>query len=118
MVLLAAVALLLAAYPWLAGDPVASATGPARETSATRTARLAIKGITCPACATGIARTLVATPGVVAAEVDADRELATVRFDPAVTDAAALAAVVSAMAEYEATPIETDDRDFDMEGSR
>ena len=68
-------------------------------------ARLAIEGITCPACAKGIVRRLGAVPGVASAEVDIDRDRAIVRYDPTVTDATSLAAVVSAMPEYEATPI-------------
>ncbi|MDR1470547.1 MAG: sulfite exporter TauE/SafE family protein [Spirochaetaceae bacterium] len=53
-----------------------------------------IEGMTCPACETRIGKALSNTPGVTAADVDYVRGTARVTFDPALTNEAALTAVI------------------------
>ena len=49
-------------------------------------AHLAVAGMGCPKCAHRVRNTLVAVPGVVAVEVDADRAVATVWYTAGKTD--------------------------------
>ena len=68
---------------------------------------LAVRGMTCAACVARVERALRRAPGVVDASVNFATAQASVRFDPAVTDGAALAGVVTA-AGYDAVPIVED----------
>jgi heavy metal translocating P-type ATPase len=63
---------------------------------------LLLEGLRCAGCAHGVERALRRAPGVVAADVNYTTHRALVRFDAAVTDAAALVARVEALG-YAAT---------------
>ncbi len=62
-----------------------------------------IGGIHCSACADMIERALMAQPGLLAAQVSAAAQVASLRWDPAVTSAGKLADAIR-RAGYEATP--------------
>ena len=103
MVLVAAAAVALAAYPWfLDGDR----RGGGAATNAIATARVAIDGITCAACAEEIVRKLGRTRGVGEVAIDTDRNIATIQYDPRSTSPDALAAAISELPEYEARVLE------------
>jgi Cu+-exporting ATPase len=65
---------------------------------------LAVEGMTCASCVGRVERALTKSPGVIDASVNLATERAKITFLPAMTDADALAAVVSD-AGYEAHPI-------------
>lgn len=77
-----------------AGDP--ATTG--------KTATLEIKGMTCASCGVAVKRALKKVDGFKTAEVSAKHGRAVVIYDPAKTDAEALAAAVTKLG-YEAKPI-------------
>ncbi|HZR03953.1 MAG TPA: heavy-metal-associated domain-containing protein [Burkholderiales bacterium] len=54
------------------------------------TVAIEVKGMTCNGCVASVSRVLKATPGVAAADVTLVPARATVTFDPAQTDLAAL----------------------------
>jgi len=68
---------LLTAIPALAGD---------------QTATLKVEGMTCASCPYQVKKSLTSIDGVKAADVSLDTKLATVTFDDAKTDVAALTA--------------------------
>ena len=80
-----------------------------------RSADLAVRGMTCAACVGRVERALRRAPGVADATVNFATSIASVSFDPARTDEAALAAVVSG-AGYEAVPV-VDDAVADDDGA-
>jgi len=63
---------------------------------ATDTARLPVAGMDCADCARSVRRALASLPGVAAVDVSLATERATVHFDPARTDPAALRAAIAA----------------------
>ena len=58
------------------------------------TVTLAVGGMNCGGCVKKVTRILQGVPGVESAEVSLETASATVRFDPAITQPAALAAAV------------------------
>lgn len=72
------------------------------------TVQLAVTGMHCGSCSALIEETLAEQAGVVRASVDLEAERATVDYEPAAVDVAALCAAV-AEAGYGATPIEEPD---------
>lgn len=99
MVIVAAVAVALAAYPWFLD---ADRRGGGSTANATAIARVEIDGITCAECADGIVRKLARVRGVGDVAIDTDRGLATIHYDPASTNPEALATAISEMPQYEA----------------
>jgi len=69
---------------------------PAKPAGATRNARLPIIGMSCANCAACVERSLRAIAGVAQATVSLTEAQATVRFDPAQTNIAQMAAAVRA----------------------
>jgi copper chaperone CopZ len=61
------------------------------------TVSLPVSGMTCGNCARTVERKLAATPGVLKARVDLAAAQATVEYDPARTNAQALAAAVESL---------------------
>ncbi len=96
LLLLGAVAL-PAALGCFACDRSAPATGSAAATAATalHSATLAIDGMTCGACSVTVRTAAKKLAGVAEVEVDVDAGQATVRFDPARVDAAAVAKAIT-----------------------
>ena len=61
-------------------------------TAAERTVTLKIENMTCDLCAPTVKKSLARVAGVIRVDVSAEKETATVTFDDAKTDAAALTA--------------------------
>jgi Cu+-exporting ATPase len=76
---------------------------PTTETQGSRV-DLPVSGMSCASCATRIEHALAGAPGVESAHVNFATEVATVRFDPEVTDAAALCATVDDLGYHAAPP--------------
>ncbi|RMH50494.1 MAG: copper chaperone [Alphaproteobacteria bacterium] len=94
-------AALIAPLPALAQSPTA---GPATTAeSAQRTVTFTVENMTCALCPLTVKRAMSAVAGVRAVTVDLDSRTATVTFDPALTDADAIAAA-SRDAGYPAAP--------------
>ncbi len=66
-------------------QPVTGATEAAATTATTERVQIAIKGMHCGGCASGIKARLKRTPGVVSAEVGFEEKQANVEFDPSAT---------------------------------
>ena len=81
---------LLTAIPALAGD---------------QTATLRVEGMTCGSCPYQVKKSLTSVEGVKAADVSLETKLATVTFDDAKTDVAALTAA-TAGAGFPSSPVE------------
>jgi Cu+-exporting ATPase len=76
-----------------APENVPAASGGAGKNGAERVV-IPVSGMTCAACQARVQRTLGRTPGVAEASVNLMMNSATVEYDPAVTDAAALVQVI------------------------
>lgn len=87
----------LALFPFygakLVPTPTVAATAPA---AVLNNAELKVEGMVCEACAGVVKAKLLETPGVAEANVNFAEGRATVKYDPAQTDAARLVAAVSA----------------------
>ena len=66
--------------PMLGQQKVATAS---QKSVASATVKLTIDGMTCAACAKGLAATLRKAPGVISSHVDYDKRQATITYDPA-----------------------------------
>lgn len=89
------IAVVFAAYPYVAGAfATSSGKGTATATN-TATARFTVENMDCRACSTQIVRALIKVDGVVDAKVDYDAGQATVTYDPARVRPEKLAATIS-----------------------
>lgn len=86
------VAVVAAAYPWLAGSRHSAA--PAVTASAGEKFSVSIPTMDCAACAKGIEASLQRAPGVLQARVNYDSKRADIILDPAVTNRAKLLAQI------------------------
>lgn len=62
----------------------------ASQAGAPRIVTLDVKNMTCPVCPITVKKALEKVPGVAAAKIDRDQKVATVTFDPELTDAGKL----------------------------
>ena len=76
-------------------ETTADPRGGERAAASLTTVRLPVAGMTCASCVARIERALRQAPGVASADVGLGTERATVTYDPAATDPAALAAAVA-----------------------
>ncbi len=90
--------------PALEADAPALIAPAVPQGAASAEASFAVTGMTCASCVAVIEKTLSKTPGVTSARVNLATEKLAATFDPAVTDAAAIAASVK-KAGYEALPL-------------
>ncbi|MCB9492488.1 MAG: cation transporter [Dehalococcoidia bacterium] len=92
-----------AAYPYAAGAfAETTARGSAERTADATTVRIRVEGMTCKACATGIAAGLAEVDGVVDAKVEYEQGYAVVTYDPARVAPEALVPVIDDLG-YRAT---------------
>lgn len=84
-----------AAYPYLAGARARrTAAGPTAAVPGAVTTTFRVEGMSCRGCVTSVTDALAAVDGVIHADVDYERAVAAVTYDPTRTDPARLSAAI------------------------